>query len=185
MTENTTPAWMNDSKRLEAAWKPGMLTLDELIAQGETVDKTDQYMFVEYLETNPDVTFTVEDYVTWRDTTLAEEEAQYERVESVKPETTTHTINGNLRKMVLARLGLTEGVVTVQEEKWDFGFCDTCSWPESGFSVQVDGNLVWPSKEYLNHFGGYIYADNEGRVEGKTLTSYGHFNAWLHGETFV
>lgn len=183
-SEQNTPAWMNTDEQVEKLTQSGMLTFDELLKH-EDVEKWEKVnLFIEWLETNPPVNYTVEDYIAWRDALLAKEEADYERVEQVEPETVTHVIDGNLRNMVLTRMGLTEGTVTIQEEEWDLGMCDTCSYPESGFSVKVNDNLVWPSDEYLQHFGGYIYADREGDITGNELTSYGHFNAWLHGETF-
>ena len=95
----------------------------------------------------------------------------------------THRINGALRKRVLDRLGLTEGDVDIREEAWDFGGgCTTCSNPEDGFSVHVNGELVWPSDEYLDTFGGVHFADTDGYVTGRTLTSYGQFDRWLSNQ---
>lgn len=97
----------------------------------------------------------------------------------------THRINGALKKRVLNRLGRTQGDVDIREEEWDFGGgCTTCSFPEDGFSVYVDGEQVWPSDELLNFQGGVHFADTEGYVNGRTLTSYGQFDRWLRGEDF-
>lgn len=82
---------------------------------------------------------------------------------------------------VLQRLGRTEGKVQVRSEEWDLGFCDTCSHLERGFSVYVDDKQVWPNDDYLSNFGGYIYADEQGAVEGNTLTTFGYFFEWLDG----
>lgn len=91
-----------------------------------------------------------------------------------------YKINGTLKARILARLGRTEGVVSINEEHWDDGFCETCSFPESGFSVLVDGEIVWPSREYLDEFGGRYDADRDGYVSGKKLSSFGQFDAWLN-----
>lgn len=93
---------------------------------------------------------------------------------------TDYNVDDSLRRRVLARLGRDEGNVEVREERWDFGFCDTCSWPEEGFSIYVDGELVWPSDEYLREFGGYIYADDQGSLDGSRLSSFGQFDNWLN-----
>lgn len=90
-------------------------------------------------------------------------------------------IDADLSQRVLDRLGLESGEVEVRSEEWDLGFCDTCSHLERGFSVYVDGQQVWPSKDYLRNFGGYIYADGEGVVEGETLSVFGYFFEWLEG----
>lgn len=98
-------------------------------------------------------------------------------------EQVTIRIDGNLKKRVLRRVGKTTGEVDVREERWDFGYCDTCSYPEEGFSVYVDGRQVWPSDEYLAGQGGYIYADDQGVVSGRSLSSWGYFHDWLEGRT--
>lgn len=99
-------------------------------------------------------------------------------------DTVTNRINGTLKRRVLARLNRTNGNVEIREESWDFGMCDTCSYPEIGFSVYVDGQQVWPSDDYLREFGGYIYADDQGYVTGRTLTTYGQFDNWLNARPF-
>lgn len=93
----------------------------------------------------------------------------------------TVRIDGKLKKRVLHRVGKSSGDVDVREERWDFGFCDTCSYPKEGFSVYVDGHQVWPSDEYLAGRGGYIYADDQGIVSGRMLSSWGCFHEWLEG----
>jgi len=92
-----------------------------------------------------------------------------------------YKIDGALKARVLAKLGRTEGHVEINHESWDFGFCSTCSYPESGFSVKVDGEVVWPAPEYLDEFGGINFADDQGYVRGSSLTVYGQFDAWLSG----
>lgn len=96
----------------------------------------------------------------------------------------TVPIDDYLKKKVLARLGLNDGDVQVNKETWDLGFCDTCSWPEEGFAVYVNNNIVWPSDEYIGTYGGYIYADKNGRVRDNALSTYGYFFEWLDGEEF-
>lgn len=86
-----------------------------------------------------------------------------------------------LFRKVLERLGRTDGRVVIQTEEWDLGFCETCSYPESGFAVYVDDELVWPNEEILNVLGGYIYADDSGYVVGGELSTYGYFYDWLDG----
>lgn len=86
-----------------------------------------------------------------------------------------------LFRKVLDRLGRTEGHVVIQSEYWDLGFCETCSYPESGFAVYVDDELVWPNEESLSALGGYIYADDSGYVVGGELSTYGYFYDWLDG----
>lgn len=91
----------------------------------------------------------------------------------------TVPIDEFLSKKILDRLDLKEGKVTVANESWDLGFCDTCSWAEYGFAVYVDGNLVWPNDESLSALGGYVYADDRGEVVGGELSTYGYFFEWL------
>lgn len=86
-----------------------------------------------------------------------------------------------LFRKVLDRLGRTEGRVVIQSEHWDLGFCETCSYPESGFAVYVDDELVWPNEESLSALGGYVYADDSGYVVGGELSTYGYFYDWLDG----
>lgn len=91
-----------------------------------------------------------------------------------------HRIDGALRQRVLERVGFGTSV-DIREEQWDLGFCDTCSSPDSGFSVHVDGVQVWPDPEYLEYFGGVVFADREGGVDGGALSSWGQFDNWLNG----
>lgn len=86
-----------------------------------------------------------------------------------------------LFKKVLERLVRTDGRVVIQTEEWDLGFCETCSYPESGFAVYVDDELVWPNEESLSALGGYIYADDSGWVVEGKLSTYGYFYDWLDG----
>lgn len=89
-------------------------------------------------------------------------------------------IDDSLRRAILERIGRPTGAVTVTEETYGLGFCDTCSYVLDGFAVKVDGEIVWPSDEHLAAEGGCIYLDEEGRVDGGTLTTWGHFFDWLH-----
>ncbi len=99
---------------------------------------------------------------------------------------TSYDIGRTLTRRILDRLGLDDGHVQVLEQSWDFGGgCTTCSYPESGFQVLVNGEQVWPSKEYLDQHGGVYFADTEGYVEGRKLTVYGMFDKWLNGEALV
>lgn len=91
-----------------------------------------------------------------------------------------YKINGTLKRRILARLGRKTGKVTINEEQWDDGFCETCSYPEDGFSVHVDGETVWPSSDYLEEFGGRYDADRDGFITGRTLSTFGQFDAWLN-----
>lgn len=86
-----------------------------------------------------------------------------------------------LFRKVLERLGRTDGRVVIQTEEWDLGFCETCSYPESGFAVYVDDELVWPNEESLSALGGYVYADDSGWVVEGELSTYGYFYDWLDG----
>lgn len=94
----------------------------------------------------------------------------------------TRPVDGTLRQAVLDRLGRTSGEVRVTQEEWDLGYCETCSFPESGFAVYVDDDLVWPTEAIKAGLGGYIYGDAEGIVEGQTLTVWGRFFSWLDNE---
>ena len=93
----------------------------------------------------------------------------------------TVAIDDTLSRRILNRLGLQSGTVTVTEESWNMGLCDTCSWPQEGFAVHVNGELVYPNDETLNSFGGYTHADAAGYVNGNQLTSWGAFFHWLDG----
>lgn len=87
-----------------------------------------------------------------------------------------------LFEKVRQRLGLSAGEVVIQTEEWDLGFCETCSYPEYGFAVYVDDELVWPNDEILSALGGYIYADNSGTIINGELSTYGYFFDWLDGK---
>ena len=98
-------------------------------------------------------------------------------------------IDGDLADRVRARVGAEESAfVEIREEEWDLGYCDTCSYPEEGFSVYVDGKQVWPDEEYLSVFGGVAFADADGIVEedcgNRSLNFFDNlsiFNEWLKG----
>ena len=94
----------------------------------------------------------------------------------------TVRIDDSLREAVLKRLGRTEGLVEVTHEEWDLGFCDTCSYPEHGFAVYVDKNLVWPLSS--PPWGGYIFAEDKGYVSEGKLTAWGVFFKWLDGSSW-
>ena len=100
----------------------------------------------------------------------------------VKDSAETQPIDDYLKQKILQRLGYNKGMVTITNQEWDLGMCDTCSWPEAGFSVYVDNKLVWPNDEYLRNFGGYIYADDSGTVKSGKLSTYGYFFDWLAGK---
>lgn len=87
-----------------------------------------------------------------------------------------------LRGKVLKRIGSTTGHVEFVMEEWDPGFCDTCTWPESGLAVKVDGHVVYPNDEVLAAFGGCVYGDEDVEVVGGKITElsqYAHFFDWL------
>lgn len=94
---------------------------------------------------------------------------------------TVKLIDEFLFEKVRQRLGLSTGEVVIQTEEWDLGFCGTCSYPEYGFAVYVDDELVWPNDESLSALGGYIYADNSGTIVKGELSTYGYFFDWLDG----
>lgn len=97
-----------------------------------------------------------------------------------KPE--SKPIDDYLKQKILERVGYDKGNVTITNQEWDLGMCETCSWPQTGFAVYVDNELVWPNDEYLSEFGGYIYADDSGAVKGGELSTYGYFFDWLAGK---
>lgn len=88
-------------------------------------------------------------------------------------QTWTIGVNDVFRRRVLER-ARREGEVTVSMESWNpgFGLCDTCSWPETGFIVSVDGEQVYPP-------GGE--PDTEGYTENGNLIVWGDFMDWLDG----
>lgn len=94
---------------------------------------------------------------------------------------TVKLIDEFLFEKVRQRLGLSTGEVVIQTEEWDLGFCETCSYPENGFAVYVDDELVWPNDESLSALGGYIYADDSGTIVNGELSTYGYFFDWLDG----
>lgn len=98
--------------------------------------------------------------------------------------TQTIPIDGMLKQRILNRLGREAGRVEIQEEEeWDLGFCDTCSYPETGFAVYVDGELEWPRAESLEAQGGRAYGDSCGHIDPSSgelvLSDYALFDAWL------
>lgn len=95
---------------------------------------------------------------------------------------TVKLIDEFLFEKVRQRLGLSAGEVVIQTEEWDLGFCGTCSYPENGFAVYVDDELVWPNDESLSVLGGYIYADASGTIINGELSTYGYFFDWLDGK---
>lgn len=92
----------------------------------------------------------------------------------------TYSIDDALRDRVRKRIGRDNATIEIREEYYNAGFCETCSYPEYGFSVHADGEQVWPSEDYLREFGGVPYADLDGNVSGKRLSSFGQFDAWLN-----
>ncbi|GAA1639407.1 hypothetical protein GCM10009700_27930 [Brevibacterium sanguinis] len=98
--------------------------------------------------------------------------------------TQTRPADDYMRAKVLERIGRDEGRVEFVMEEWDFGFCDTCSWPESGLAVKVDGETVYPSDEVLAAFGGNSIGDDEAEVKsGEVIASqYSRFFDWLDGK---
>lgn len=90
-----------------------------------------------------------------------------------------------MRTKVLERIGSTTGRVEFVMEEWDFGYCDTCSWPETGLAVKVNGHVVYPNDEVLAAFGGCVYGDDGVEVSGGRITErsqYAHFFDWLDGK---
>lgn len=90
-----------------------------------------------------------------------------------------------LRRRILKRVGKTEGTVRIEQAEWNFGYCDTCSWPEEGLAVHVDGEQVWPNPDVLARLGGNRIGDDaayygDGVVQ---VTQYSLFYDWLLGAT--
>ena len=88
-----------------------------------------------------------------------------------------------LRQRILKRVGKTAGAVKIEQAEWDFGYCDTCSWPEQGLAVHVDGEQVWPNPGVLARLGGNQIGDDaayysDGVVQ---VTQYSLFYDWLLG----
>lgn len=96
-----------------------------------------------------------------------------------------YEVDAALERRILERLGLTTGRVEIREEHTNLGFCETCDYPVDGFSVYVDGNLVWPSRGYLSKFGGYSALDDQGVVRGGKLSVFGQFNNWLNNRPWA
>lgn len=94
---------------------------------------------------------------------------------------TIYNVDETLKERIRKRLARDSAEIEIREESWDFGFCDTCSYPEDGFSVYADGELVWPSENYLRSFGGVGFADDRGSIRGNRLSTYGYFDKWLSG----
>ena len=90
-----------------------------------------------------------------------------------------------LKQRILKRVGKTEGVVKIEQAEWDFGFCDTCSWPEEGLAVHVDGEQVWPNPDVLARIGGNRIGDADAHYSGGVVqvTQYSLFYDWLLGAT--
>ena len=93
-----------------------------------------------------------------------------------------YSIDEALNDRIRKRIGRDSAVVDIREESWNEGMCETCDWPTSGFAVYADNKLVWPSEDYLENFGGYIYADESGEVYGNNLSTYGEFDRWLQND---
>lgn len=90
-----------------------------------------------------------------------------------------------LKQRILERVGKTEGTVRIEQAEWDFGYCETCSWPEEGLAVHVDGEQVWPNPDVIALLGGNSIGDDaahygDGVVE---VTQYSLFYDWLLGAT--
>lgn len=80
--------------------------------------------------------------------------------------TVTINMTQDFDDAVRYRTGKT-GKVTVQHEEWDLGYCETCSWPETGFAVYVDDERVYGP-------------DSAGQiVDGGRIEFYGFFIGFL------
>lgn len=90
-----------------------------------------------------------------------------------------------LRRRILKRVGKTAGDVRIEQAEWDFGFCDTCSWPRDGLAVHVDGEQVWPNPEVLAYLGGNQMGDDAAHYGDGVVrvTQYSLFYDWLLGAT--
>ena len=95
---------------------------------------------------------------------------------------TEYNVDEKLNARVRERIGSEDATISISQESWNDGFCETCDWPTTGFAVYADGVQVWPSEDYLNNFGGYIYADESGEVHGDKLSTYGEFDRWLKND---
>lgn len=90
-----------------------------------------------------------------------------------------------LKQRILKRIGKTEGVVQIEQAEWDFGFCDTCSWPEEGLAVHVNGEQVWPNPDVLARIGGNRIGDADAHYSDGAVrvTQFSLFYDWLLGAT--
>ena len=90
-----------------------------------------------------------------------------------------------LKQRILMRVGKTEGLVQIEQAEWNLGFCDTCSWPEDGLAVYVDGEQVWPNSDVLARIGGNRIGDVDASYgDGVVRVSqYSLFYDWLLGAT--
>lgn len=55
----------------------------------------------------------------------------------------THSATGELRKMILSKVGQSSGEVTVEENRVDIGYCPSCTSEVTHIRVLVDGGEVW------------------------------------------
>jgi hypothetical protein len=92
-----------------------------------------------------------------------------------EPEETTGDLvteaTGELRRMVLVRAGLdpeSESKVTITEENWNSGYCETCSNPETDFRIAIDGGVVFDTQ-----------GDYRARYEANPYTTFGVLQWWL------
>lgn len=103
-----------------------------------------------------------------------EYEGYYSRPETYGDLVTEAT--GALRKMVLDKIQYAgdydQARVTITEENWNSGYCETCSCPETDFHLQVDGTTVFSTREGNGYRLRYSVDQ----------TTFAVLQAWLEGK---
>lgn len=52
-------------------------------------------------------------------------------------------VTGELRRMILAKVGKDDGVVGIVEDHRDGGYCPSCTFEYVNLWIEVDGGVVW------------------------------------------
>ena len=74
-------------------------------------------------------------------------------------------VQDETRRLALARVGKTEGVVAIVEDHRDGGYCPSCTFEYTNLWIEIDGEKVWEqSFSYASPFEG-LQAWLEGREE--------------------
>lgn len=83
------------------------------------------------------------------DVTRSDIETFYDEYGSERSGKIVTELTGEFRRKALAKAGVEDGgdvSITITEDYWNSGYCETCSYPELDFQIHVNGEEIYNTR---------------------------------------